>query len=68
MTNGYSRTWKVVDLNAWVVYVLSTAMLGVMIYELAYNGKEQGNPFSFKVRVFNVGLFGSGRFLIVLAT
>ena len=35
-------------------------MLGVMIYELAYNGKEQGNPFSFKVRVFDVGLFGSG--------
>jgi len=35
-------------------------MLGVMIYELAYNGKEQGNPFSFKVRDFNLRLFGSG--------
>jgi len=42
-------------------------MLGVLIYELAYNGKEQGNPFSFKVRDFNVRLFGSGgRSLIVL--
>ena len=35
-------------------------MLAVMIYELAYNGKEQGNPFSFKVRDFHVRLFGSG--------
>jgi len=40
------------DLNAWAVYALTVAMLGVMIYELAYNGKEQGNPFSFKVRTF----------------
>ena len=40
------------DLNARVVYALTTAMLGVLIYELVYNGKEQGNPFSFKVRGF----------------
>ena len=52
--------WRVADLNTRVVYVLSTAMLGVMIYELAYNGKEQGNPFSFKLRAFNRRLFGSG--------
>jgi len=32
----------------YVVYALTTAMLGVMIYELVYNGKEQGNPFSFR--------------------
>lgn len=40
------------DLNTLVVYALTAAMLGVIIYELVYNGKEQGNPFSFKVRVF----------------
>ena len=35
-----------------VVYALTLAMLAVLIYELVYNGKEQGNPFSFKVRMF----------------
>lgn len=34
------------------VYALTLAMLGVLIYELVYNAKEQGNPFSFKVRPF----------------
>ena len=38
------------DLNARVVYALTLAMFGVLIYELVYNAKEQGNPFSFKVR------------------
>ena len=35
--------------NPQIVYALTTAMLGVLIYELAYNGREQGNPFSFRV-------------------
>lgn len=38
------------DWNPWAVYALTLAMLGVLIYELVYNAKEQGNPFSFKVR------------------
>ena len=42
-----------IDLNTWAVYALTLAMLGVLIYELAYNAKEQGNPFSFKVRAFS---------------
>ena len=43
------------------MYALTTAMLGVLIYELVYNAREQGNPFSFKVRAFlDVWLFGSG--------
>ncbi|EIN14139.1 rhomboid-domain-containing protein, partial [Punctularia strigosozonata HHB-11173 SS5] len=32
----------------FAVWVLTAAMIGVMIYELVYNDKEQGNPFSFK--------------------
>ncbi|KAF9646113.1 rhomboid-domain-containing protein [Thelephora ganbajun] len=35
----------------YVVYVLTAAMLGVIIYELVYNAKAQGNPFSFKPTV-----------------
>lgn len=40
------------ELSLQTVYALTTAMLGVLIYELVYNGREQGNPFSFKVRAF----------------
>ena len=31
------------------MYALTLAMLIVLIYELVYNAKQQGNPFSFKV-------------------
>ena len=44
-----------------VVYALTLAMLGILIYELVYNAREQGNPFSFKVcALLNVLLSGSG--------
>ncbi|KAF9507865.1 hypothetical protein BS47DRAFT_1303472 [Hydnum rufescens UP504] len=33
---------------AFVTWTLSVIMLGVLVYELVYNGHEQGNPFSFK--------------------
>lgn len=42
------------------VYAFTLAMLGVLIYELVYNAKEQGNPFSFKVGASNGHLFSSG--------
>ena len=60
MTRDCIRVGKPLTSNARTVYALTTAMLGVMIYELAYNGKEQGNPFSFKVRALIVYLFSSG--------
>jgi len=41
---------SVTNLSTRIVYALTVAMLGVMIYELVYNGREQGNPFSFRVR------------------
>jgi hypothetical protein len=39
------------------VYALTLAMLGVLIYELVYNAKEQGNPFSFRVRPFLIAVY-----------
>lgn len=45
-----------VELSLRTVYALTTAMLGVLIYELVYNANQQGNPFSFRVRAF--WLFG----------
>lgn len=35
----------------YIVYALTLAMLGVLIYELVYNAMQQGNPFSFKPTV-----------------
>ena len=35
--------------HAYMTWILSLIMLGVLIYELVYNAKQQGNPFSFKV-------------------
>lgn len=43
------RPKELSDADHGTVYALTFAMLGVLIYELAYNAKEQGNPFSFKV-------------------
>ncbi|KAH9846838.1 rhomboid-domain-containing protein [Lenzites betulinus] len=37
-----------VQIRPWACYVLSAAMLGVLIYELVTNSKAQGTPFSFK--------------------
>jgi hypothetical protein len=35
--------------HPFVVYILSAAMLGVMIYELVRNNQAQGTPISLKV-------------------
>jgi len=37
-----------VQQRPFVVYILTAAMLGVFIYELVLNGKEQGSPISLK--------------------
>lgn len=47
-------SWHHVPVVCWsdvsAGYVLSAAMLGVLIFELVTNSKAQGSPFSFKVR------------------
>ena len=35
----------------FVAWILTAVMVGVMIYELVYNSRQQGSPFSFKVSV-----------------
>ncbi|KAK2461986.1 hypothetical protein APHAL10511_006449 [Amanita phalloides] len=47
----------------FLVYILTAAMVAVMIYELVLNAKEQGSPFSFKPAI-NPMLGPSGSELI----
>ena len=48
---GLEKFWMLTR-NYGTVYALTLGMLGVLIYELVYNAQQQGNPFSFRVRVF----------------
>ncbi|KAJ2920294.1 hypothetical protein MD484_g120, partial [Candolleomyces efflorescens] len=51
----------------WVVYILTVAMIGVFIYELVLNGREQGSPISIKPFI-NPMLGPSGSALINLGS
>jgi hypothetical protein len=46
--------------RAYVTWILSLTMLGVLIYELVYNAQQQGNPFSFKVMASSIPLLIQG--------